>query len=60
MDYVSVNNLTGSNMFVVSNNALDGAFDIANNSKSLASYVFKANNVAVVVNITFGKIFNFA
>ena len=57
MDYVSAINLTGSNMFVVSNNTLDGAFDIANNSKSLASYVFKANNVGTAsINITCNQI----
>lgn len=43
MDYVEAGNLTGSNMFVVSGSQLDGAFDIANTSKILAKYIFKAN-----------------
>jgi len=43
MNYSNVSNLTGSNMFVVTKTELDGAFDVANTSKALAKYTFKAS-----------------
>lgn len=42
VNYTNSSNLTGSNMFVVSSNEIDGAFDITSTSKQLASYTFKA------------------
>ena len=45
LDYKSSTNLTDSNMFVVSNTGLDGAFDITKNNIKIAQYVFLAKEV---------------
>ena len=53
LDYISSSNNTGSQYYIVNNGSGDGTFEVAYNTKNLASYKLKGNSVGTyLVSVT--------